>query len=317
MLTLQQDRIEQGIIETGGSPLALEAGARLVDDWIRTNHEADMAVRTVAVEMGFVLWADNATLVIGVQDRVAQDEEDLFGCEWKSTKEPSSKWWNEEKWLASIVNGPQLATYALALHEAAYLERVPGQEKPKVHNFFIDNPRIMVRAAVKSNPTDFWPKDAADGMYRFPNEKLKFVKAGLVNMAASIRAVRRTQRLPWQLTGQQCTAFNKQCSFFESCQSHNHPIGVVGSLFDPHDPAAGLALAHVEAERLADPDLVVLSASSYQTAARCKELYRIQATVPGAKDGANDLALATGSAMHGGLAEYYRQIKEYQENVEG
>jgi hypothetical protein len=309
-ITINEARILEAIMAEDVSSNAKEAGAQLVEDWIRTNFTVDTAVRTRAVEMGFVTWVDSATLVVGVMDRVAEDSEGLFGSEWKSAKDGTSRFWNEEVWLHEIVNGPQLATYALALHEGAFLERDPKGDKPIVHQWFVDDPRMLVRAAVKTRPTKFWPSDPADAMYRFPNSKLKFVKAGYVNAGAEIRALTKTTKLPWQLTGKQCIAFGRQCELFESCQSHSHPTGIASTVFDPSDPAAELALKHVDADRLTDPDLVVLSASAYQTAARCKELYRVQAGSLGTKE--SNLALETGSAMHAGLADYFRQIKEQQ-----
>jgi hypothetical protein len=303
---LDEAKIINEIIAAGVSPVSAEHGGELVEAWINKFYVEDIKIDTMAVEMGFVLWPDANTLVIGVMDRVARDADGILGSEWKSTS--GSKWWTEEKWLKEISNGSQLATYAWALKEGLFLERNPLGGEPTVYNFNVDNPRIMVRAAVKSRPCDFWPHNPKDGLFRFDNESIEFTKNAYRNMAEQIRALRKTRLYPWQLTGKQCFNFNRTCGFFETCSTHSHPIETPKTIFDPHDPAAKLALAFVDARLLANPELVILSASQYANAASCKEKYRLVSGAIGEKE--NDIALETGSALHAGLGEYYRQLKE-------
>jgi hypothetical protein len=309
LFTVDEDKIIEEITKAGVSPQAAEAGAQLVDDWIRRNQAYDLKHKTLAVEMGFVVWPDDNTLVIGVQDRVAQDAKGVFGSEWKSTK-AESRYWNEAKWLDSISNGSQLATYAWALRDGIFLERNVSGGEPHALQFNVENPRIMVRAAVKERPTRFWPYNPEDAFYEFSAKDIEFTKNAYINMAEEIRALRKTKLYPWQLTGIQCDAFFKKCGFFGLCSKNDHPIGTPKALFDPHDPAAKMALAFVDSKLLANPDLVILSASSYATAASCKEKFRLISGALGDKE--EDMALGIGTAMHAGLGEYYRQMKEFQ-----
>lgn len=320
-MELNTEAILQEILALDVPPTAKEAGAALVEAWITEHFEEDQQLTWLAVEMGFFMWLDARTLIIGVQDAVAQDSVAPFGCEWKSAKEPKknrdgrdSAWWNEEKWLNEISRGPQLAIYALALNRGTYVEN----DKKQPIQFNLQNPRIRVRAAVKSNPVRFWPEDPdfASGVYQFPNEALEDIKNGLLAKADTVRCARRSGVTPWQLTGKHCHPFgeNYPCPLFADwCSQHKHPGDMLPgnlkyALFDPHDPAAQLALPYISDHDLTDPDLVIFSASLYDTASRCMELYRVISQSLGGKEDSQNLAI--GSAMHAGLAAYHRQLRD-------
>lgn len=300
------ERVVNAIISTDvKSPAAKEAAAELVEAWIAKKGVEDANRFTVvAVECGFHIWLDKKTVVVGVTDAIFNDG-GIIGGEWKSTKGPS-QWWNESKWLRDIGEGPQIATYALAQQRGRFFE-VGGD--PAGFELNVQRPRILVRAACKTNPVQFWP-ESVSGVYEFSDEKLEATANSYLNKAAQIRALRKTGKFPWEIPGKHCTPFGDKhvCPHFEACTSQSTPVGIPKAVFDPSDPASVAAVAHLLPEQINDPDLVILSASSYQTAARCMELYRITAGAYGEKD--TNLALDTGSAMHAGLADFYRQLKE-------
>lgn len=307
-MTIDFNSIINEVLQFECSPTAREAAAPLIESWIERYSAEDAEVQTVAVECGFTLWLDENTLVIGVQDRLAADLAGPIGCEWKTAKEPKrnrdgsdSAWWNEEKWLSEIVNGPQLAIYALAMNKAIYYPK--GVDRPIRLN--AENPRIMVRAAVKSNPPRFWPSESARGVYAFPNPMLVSVENALRVKAEQIRAAKRLGVVPWQLQGRQCFPFNRECQYIEQCRQHAYPVSVHGQVFNRHDPAYELALSRIDPELLKNPELVVLSYSSYSDCSECMERYRILSNGLGPKE--ESLALEIGGAFHAGIAALYRQ----------
>jgi hypothetical protein len=54
---------------------------------------------------------------------------------------------DETSWLKEISTGPQIGLYALAPHRGTYIEKDTGRQ----FTFSVQNPRIRVRAAVKSD----------------------------------------------------------------------------------------------------------------------------------------------------------------------
>ena len=267
----------------------------------------DARDKTFAVELGFHVWLDEQTLVIGVQDRIAEDKDGYYGCEWKTAKEPKknrngedSAWWNERVWENELTNGPQLAIYALAQNRGTFFRR-----DGTAFHLGVSSPRIYVRAVVKSVPCVFW----GDKMVSFSEAQLENTVQGLLTKAETIRRLRRYSHVPWQLPGKQCFAFNRECGLFEKwCGKGLHPTTVTSVRFDPGDPAATLALPHLPASVWTREDLVILSASSYTTASDCLEKYRIisGALTGGGKD--SSLELDTGTVLHAGVAEAYRQL---------
>jgi hypothetical protein len=287
------------------SPAAKESAAELVEAWIAKKGVEDAdRFKVIAVECGFHVWLDAQTVVVGVTDAIFSDG-GIIGGEWKSTKGPS-QWWNETKWLRDIGEGPQIATYALAQQRGKFFET--GGD-PAGFTLNVTRPRILVRAACKTNPVQFWP-ESTNGIYEFSDEKLDATVASYLNKAAAIRAMRKSGKFPWEIPGKHCAPFGDKyiCANFEACTNQRTPQGVPKAVFDPSDPASVAAVAHLLPSEINNPDLVILSSSSYQSATRCMELYRLTAGAYGAKE--SNLALDTGSAMHAGLAEFYRQLKE-------
>jgi len=323
-LKIDFNRIVQSIASLDISPVARETGAGLVDAWISTHGAKDSQNRILAVETGFVLWLDELTVAIGVQDLIDQDSIGIRGNEWKSAKEPrrdakgrETSWWNETVWIREISTGSQISLYALALNRGTYYDKA-GES----YSFSVQNPRVRVRAAVKSNPVRFWPKDPSDPdtpeLYEFSSAQLEDIAAGYRAKAAQIRCARRSGLVPWQLPGMQCHSFNRECQFFgKYCSKHVHPTVLEDNdkaiaKFDPTDPATQLSLIHIDPEKLADPDVVIISASQYSLASQCLEKYRLINGLFSDKE--EQIELQIGTALHAGVAEFYKQVKE-QQNV--
>jgi hypothetical protein len=314
------DAILASILALDDAPaLARESGANLVDEWMGRFGASDATLRIRAVELGFIIYVDSKTAVIGVQDMIAEDEGGVFGNEWKSAKEPKryggkdSAWWNEDIWLQEISHSAQVQIYALALNRGVFYEKDRGGIATE---YGISEPRIRVRAAVKSNPVRFWPSSGT-GVYRFTDTQLAGVEAGLRSKADVIRASRRVNIVPWQLTGKQCHAFGRPCQFLEQCRSGHYPVSGMESndklraQFDMSDPAAELALPFIPQTLLNDPDFVVLSASQYTLHSDCAEKYRIINSHLGPKGSSPEQWV--GTVMHAGLAEFYRQMRDSQD----
>src|SRR5581483_3358829 len=313
--SIDEQRIFEAIMSVDAPPMAKEQGAELVDAWIRTFGPADMQLEITAVELGFIVYVDALTAVIGVQDMIARDAVGYFGNEWKSAKEPKryngkdSWWWNGDVWLQDIASGAQIRIYALALNQGTFYEK----DSKRVIEFSQSNPRIRVRAAVKSSPPRFWPEDDP-GVYEFNADALASIADGLRAKAEQIRCVRRGGIVPWQLTGKQCHQFGNECPYYAKfCTTAKHPVGLEGNekltvQFDMSDPAAEAALPFIPEKLLANPDFVVLSASQYTLASDCAEKYRIVNSGLAPKYATDEQA--TGTVMHAGLAEFYRQLRD-------
>lgn len=298
------EAIANELIEYDAPGLAKEEASELVEHWVRENAARDAKWKILAVECGFVIALDPYTYIIGVQDLIAADAGGIFGGEWKSTKGPS-KWWSESKWLEEIGNGSQLAVYALAQAKGTYYEKGGAPEGIVLGN---PSPRIRVRACVKSSPPECWPHDPSEGVFMFGEKDLKAVEDALRAKAETIRALRKSELTPWQLPGRQCYPFNRTCPMLEEyCKPRAYLTPK--NVFDPSDPAAMLALPHIPAD-VNDPNVVILSASSYATASECLELYR---NVSGATvEKEESMALSVGSVFHVGCASFYRQLKSLQ-----
>jgi len=318
-MKINEQRIIDVLVAADLPPAAKELGADLCEKWIAKYLKIDLTRRIIAVECGFHIWLDDTTLIVGMQDAIFQDEGGPFGGEWKSHKAPRMKLNGEpykgdteEDWLREISTGPQLAIYALAQHAGIFYEN--GNPQPL--RLAVAKPRIMVRAAVKTNPPSYWPTDEAQGIFAFEPEYLDGIESALLSCARQIRGARRGQEIvPWQLPGKQCFSWNRDCQFLgdeknPGCLQHCYPIGKETYVFNPHDPAFEGALKHCDPKKLENPELVVLSASSYQLFFECAEKFRRITGHGGEKDESE--ALAAGTALHLALAEYYRQIKAMQ-----
>ena len=303
--------IIESIVNAPIAPSAKEIAGELVDAWIEENGEFDSQYETLAVESPWYLWLDSHTLLVGVMDRIARDEQTIFGCEWKTTAEPKknkdgsdSAWHNEEKWLEDISTGTQLAIYGLAMREGTFV--LPDRKwQPKLLN-----PRIMVRAAVKSSPVIFWPTNREDGVFQFPDVYLDKVSRALLSKAAQIRAAREAKHIPWALPGNHCTnRFRRLCPYHEEyCIKGKNPFDRPRTVFDESDPGFAGVKAAFEGctkDEINDPYIVIFSASSFDTAQQCPERYRL--LVGGYIQKEPDANLDIGSGLHIGVASYYRQ----------
>ena len=300
---MNTEKMTEAILNAGVSAVAKEEGSLLVDHWI-THNQADASWKIFSVEAGFVLWLDNLTAIIGAQDCICEEGGRIIGGEWKTSKE-KDKYWNENAWLESISDGSQIAIYALALREGTYYEEGREPFTPRV-----SVPRIRVRAISKSNPPELWPTDPSKGIISFSDIELENVRNALLSKAAGIRGMKRAGVIPWQLPGIWCTnMFRRQCEHYSDCTQQIYPV-TGRSRFDPNDPAAKLALPHINND---DPELVILSASSYGTASECAEKYRRNAlTDHGRKE--ESLALDLGTVLHAGVAAWYKEIRSDQQN---
>lgn len=318
-MKIDENKIVEVLVAADLPPNAKELAADLCEKWIAKYLQGDLKRRVVAVECGFHLWLDADTLIIGMQDAIFQDADGFLGGEWKTHKAPRFKLNGEiykgdgeADWLQEISSGPQLAIYALAQHAGIFYEK--GNSKPLRLN--VPRPRILVRAAVKTNPPSFWPEDEASGLFQFEPEYFDGIESALLSCAAQIRAARRNQEIvPWRLPGKQCYGWGRTCQFLgdektPGCLRHTYPIGKEIYVFNTHDPAAEGALKWCDPKQLENPNLVVLSASSYQLFFECQEKFR-QITGYGSDKDESE-ALAAGSATHLALACYYSQLKELQ-----
>lgn len=289
------EAITDAIVATGAGAVACEEGALLVDAWINAGVHADKKI--YAVECGFVVWLDDATAVIGVMDLLTEEQGDIVGNEHKTTGARSEKDWYHE-----LTTGSQLSIYALGLSRGTYYERGGGSFTPGVRS-----PRIRVRAITKSGSPVIWPINGG-GVVEFSQDRLEATKAALLTKAASVRAMRKTGLVPFQLPGIWCTnKYRKQCGYYSECTRGIVPPASP-QLFSTDDPAYELAFPHL-GDRVNDPELVVLGASAYASMSECTEKWR-RGTLGGGKQEA--LALDIGSVLHAGVASWYRQLREEQ-----
>lgn len=303
-LELDSQKLIDAALATECSPLAIEEGTGLAEAWIEHGVGRDWNI--VAVECGFVMWLDEKTVIVGVQDLLTRDENGVLGNEWKTTKE-ASKWWNEDKWLESITEGSQIAIYALALRHGTYYP-ADGSEPLRFGSTVSGlGPRIRVKAISKSTPPCIWPRREEDGIITFSEARLEATKQALLSEAESIRARRRKVGLEgtWRVPGIWCeNKFRRVCEFHEDCVAQRPARPTMA--FDPNDPAAKLAVPHIDK---IDNDLVILSASSYAKSSECAEAYRRSLA---REEKESSIALDTGTVFHAICAEYFRQLKEGQ-----
>jgi hypothetical protein len=269
------NKVVQVMLDTGAGPLVLEEANVLIEKWIAERVCFDKQI--VAVEQGFSYWLDNNTVIIGVQDLLTIEDGEIVGGEWKTTK-GTTRYWDEAKWVESISSSPQCAIYALI------------------------TPTIRVRAVTKSDPPEIWGRE----VLTFSEARLTSVRNALLNQAAAIRAMRRSGAMPWALPGLHCTnMFRRECAYLNECKRQQYPA--TAGVFDLDNPAAKLVLPQL-GDCIKDPELVILSASSYNDAMQCAELYR--RNLAENKESSRDLDV--GSVFHTACANIYTQLKEFQ-----
>ena len=290
--------------DVGG--IAKTSAMELVEHFIENYGQLDiLSTETLAVERPFYLWLDERTLAVGVMDKISRmkDTKVIFGCEWKTTRPPSGRWWTEEKWLKEIGNECQLGLYALAMRDGTFIGR-NGDEDLTFE--LSHDPVVLTRAAVKSHPPQFWPTDTESGIFQFDKERLQTVRDSFLNRATSIRCLRNGKVRPWQFTGRHCfNHFGSDCPFLLNCQKgDNKTVGGHGTIQNGDPAWPSIEAAGVDPKKM-HSELVILSASAYSLGNMCMEKYRL--IVDGAVQGDSSLALQIGSAFHEGIAAFYKQ----------
>lgn len=313
---INEEKILAVLREQKVSAASLEEGAGLVDHWISECSELDARDETLAVEVGFFVELDPFTFVVGTQDRVARSHVtgEVFGCEWKSTKN-RTKYWTPETWFESISNGHQVATYALGLARGQLIG--PDGLPPFI---FYDEPEkmnILVRAVSKSHPPQIWP-EAAGQFVTVTRERMEATASVYLNEAAGIRAKRKTGKGPWQLPGLQCTnQFRSVCPHLKGCRKFESfptevSLSIIERGFSPGSKSVVKYL--VDSGKVNEGnvgDVVILSASTLSTLQQCSERWRIEASSGEEEENEN---LEVGSVLHAGLSELYLQMMKEEKN---
>lgn len=272
------------IVEQTASALAKEQAAELVEKWIERFEAQDRTLDIVAVEQPWFEWINRNTLAVGCRDLVLSNG---IG-EWKTHREPRKKrdgsFWQGEgpkAWEQEMEKSIQLAMYGL------------GGVGDTTGTPF------LVRAAIKTSPPDFW--QAVIGV---PRGRTEMARHSLAIQADMIRAARR-HLPPWRFPDEH-RFYNRPCI----CGVPNENPAV--ELINPHDPGAKSVInALTEHPERNTTDLVVLSASSYETSVDCLEAYR--RTLTGQSEDSE--ALDIGSCCHAGWAAWYRYLKEEKDNA--
>lgn len=320
---IDQDKVFKALEECEIGPEARWKASSLVEAWLEylpTFPENDW--RCLFVETPFYIQLDPKFYVVGQCDAGFQDEIGVLTAEWKSRRAPKLKkdgtayaGDDEDGWLADISNGPQLGVYALAQREGVFYRPVTesnpfpfwtmnallGSSEPR-------EIRILVRAAVKSNPVETWPTDYRKGLFTFPDPLLDSVKAAMISEAAAIRARRRSGQIPWALPSIHCTnMYHQVCGMYKNCTERVYAPLEPKPWVDPDDktPDPGFEVARILNLDYRDPELVVLSASMYSNYLWCPE--RGRAISGGHGDKEDSFELDTGTGLHKGLASIYRQ----------
>jgi len=302
---IRMGEVLDAIVACDVSPVAREAGAKLVEAWIKDMPKRpDSAWPSLLVEAPFAIYLDEHTIIVGQCDRIARDSVGPVSSEWKSKKAPqirkdgqAYKGQTEFDWLEEISQGPQLAVYSLAQREGQFWN---GSEWVRLN---VAEPRTIVRAINKDIPYEVWPKRWEDGFFAFPQTVLDSTRDALLVKAAALRAMRRSGLVPYQLQGKHCfNQYGSDCVHLGICRRHAHPPSKPVA-FHATDP--GFVAAELLGLDIADPELIVLSQSAYQTASLCAEKHRIE--YEGHAKSEESLATQVGTVLHAGLAAVYRQ----------
>lgn len=268
----------------------------------------------LAVENPWYLWLEPSTMLVGVMDanRVNLATGQYEELELKTRRAPRIKkngqpyiGDTEGDWVNELVQSSQIAIYALARARASFLTPLGTLN----HNpIFPANPKIRIRAAIKSDPPQLWPtKD--DAVFEFNKELLDYTAESIISSAASIRARKLEGKIPWQLTGNWCRRYNRDCEFLTSvCNRRlNGRYAEPLTMFSGNDPGSkAIEKALAESNEWKEEELVILSASAYTDYAQCAELYRLKNGGWFAREEGD--ALGIGTAFHAGAAEFNRSM---------
>jgi len=305
---MQVDKVIQAIVNCPVGAVAKEEAARLCGAWIdKASTWPDTDLETVGVEVLWHIQLEPKTIIVGVIDKISRDKFGYLFSEWKTRRAPKIKkdgtpylGDTEDDWLAEISQGVQLSTYALGAKKGKFLLDEEWKTLEQA-----GEPRILVRAAVKSTPPQIWPSNPAKGTFAFPNGVLQATESALLVMASSLRGAHKLNVTPWMMTGYQCKAYNRVCEHYETrCKVHLHPpiTPVSWQHKDAASPDPGYKVCELLGLDINDPELVVLSQSAYQTYSRCLEKGRIE--YGGHVLGEASYELEVGSCFHAGLAAF-------------
>lgn len=337
-MQIDENAIFNAILAEGAGPAATEEASRLAEEWIQQCLAEDLKYKVLAVETGFYIQLDSKTFVIGVEDRISEDGDGIFGSEWKTTK-GATKFWTEDKWLEEITRAHQVSTYASALKYGTFCFKATPTTFACQDRMNVPFPRILVRAISKSDPPVLWPGPEG-AMLSFSDEDIEATLNAYRNAAAQIRTLRRGGLLPWQYPGKQCVRFGSHdCPSLDpsdrkSCLGSNvhglireqdlapalrifTPERVAQMkfrdfpLFDTSDPASKNVMNVLKnLVDVSDEEVVILSASQLETFYTCAEQYRQISYHIGGKE--NSSATDTGGVFHAAVAEVGRQVMEAQ-----
>lgn len=301
-IELDEAAIFHAIEQEDASASAKEEAAQLVDCWTQETLAEDLKYPVLAVEAGFYIQLPNKVFVIGVLDKIAQDDEGVFGCEWK-TVAAESRFWNEDKWFEEISRGHQLSTYAAALQYGTFVGNIPPLHKNAFQQ--MSSPRILVRAISKSSPPVIWPGPAG-ALVTVDDKRIDATFAAYQNAAEAIRAMKGTGQVPWQLPGYICTKYLKYpCPHYDVCHEYRQPQGQV-SAASRLSPGSQKVLDYLIGQGMIDDDTIVLSTSTLADWMDCPEKWR-QNALPGAEDDRSN-ATDIGGVFHAAIAEVGRQL---------
>jgi len=326
---IDRNKLTEAILAAEVGPGAREEGARLVEAWLEKLPEfPESQWKVQFVEAPFYIQLQPRTFILGQMDACFHDGERTVLGEWKSRRAPKLKkdgtsylGDDEQGWLEEITNGPQLGVYALAGREGRFLQKLgPDGKVPERfpleqsflgpgeffgHHLGLEEPHIMVRAAVKSNPVEFW-----SGRFSFPGTLLDTVRAALISEAESIRARRKAGHVPYSVPGIHCqNMYRRTCEYLETvCKPRLTPPLTPIGWHHPEDkaPDPGYDVCELLGLDIQDPELVVLSQSALQSNYQCAERARIDYGGYFAREVSFELEV--GTALHTGLREIYRQL---------
>lgn len=277
MTTIPQTVID-AILACDVGALTKEQAAALVEGWIEKFEKADRAFQIVAVEQPWAEWGNDNTLIVGVKDMQAVG----FLGEWKTHKAPRRKkdgdYYQGEgpmAWAQEMAASIQLSLYA----------------RPDTSTDF------LIRAAIKNTPPEFW-----EFRVTISAESAQLARHCIAVQADIIRAARKHDA-PWRFKDNH-GVYGRQCP----CTQDIVPVeGKPFELISPDDPgAAAVKSALDEHPERNTSELVVLSASAYQSSVQCLEKYR--RSLCGEKEDSE--ALDIGTAFHAGLSGWYKFLKD-------
>lgn len=301
---IDRSKIIDALVACKVGPVSKEAASPLVEGWLdRFDSWEDSGWKTIGVETPWFIPLEDKTIIVGQCDRTSLDLQDrLTFSEWKTRraskiKKDGSPYLgdSEQDWLEEISQGVQLSVYGLAGREGYFIQPDGTHVKHACAE-----PRVLVRAALKSNPPIYWPTRINDGIFSFPQPVLDATRNALLVKAATIRAARLTKLVPHQLRGTQCRTYGRICGYYDMCTAQRYPLAAnVG--WHPTDP--GFAVPKMLGLDPTDPELVVLSQSSYVLASTCMEKFRVQYGGHGQQE--ESFELETGTAFHAAMAALY------------